>query len=86
MLFSSTITRFFLAGSLPSAILFFFKDDPVFQSGEKFLKVVLSVYLFNMISPYPETYSGFRNVSLSCTCLFLVMQLLILKRDLTLCN
>lgn len=64
MLFSSAMTRFSLAGALPSAIVFIFKDHPGFQSGEKFLKVAISVCLFNVIFPYPTWTLVF--ITLAC--------------------
>lgn len=60
MLFPSAITGFSLAGALPSAVLSFFfpEDDPVFQSGEKFLEV--DFFLF----AHDQWDSGFHKISL----------------------
>lgn len=70
MFSSSAITRFSLAGALPSVIFFFFKLSPVFQSGEKLLKVASSVYLIVSLLTLRWTVIFIGAVCPVCACVF----------------
>lgn len=84
MLFSSAITRFYIARALPSAILLCFlfvcfvlilffsfsKDYPVFQTEEKFLKMAFCLFVCLIWSPHMTRWIlvSVRSVYSVCAC------------------